>query len=179
MAGFQHLCDFCTELLPKGRGRFRGYCWTVCCTVPCAEAHGGMPIHPRPVKRRQMAPRADCGRTFTRSQDHFDVLLVGTQTGVLIDRTSETMAAVQDRGQFHGGETSTINRRQTHANDFGKPYAARQDLSPSRADSDDHPHQSPRRRQLDQVDCRSFVLPGHTLANFVEEIHSQHDVVWG
>src|ERR1051326_343797 len=26
--------------------------------------------------RRQMAPRADCGRTFPRSQDHFDAPLV-------------------------------------------------------------------------------------------------------
>src|SRR5215472_7878072 len=56
-----------------------------------------------------MAPRADCGRTFARSQNHFDAPLVATETGVLIDKTSETMATVQDRGQFHGGETSTIN----------------------------------------------------------------------
>src|SRR5215471_4807496 len=38
---------------------------------------------------RQMAARADCGRTFARSQDHFDALLVGTETGVLIDKTSK------------------------------------------------------------------------------------------
>src|SRR5215831_3925341 len=66
----------------------------------------------------KMAPRADCGRTFARSQGHFDASLVATETGVLIDKTSETMAAVQDRGQFHGGETSTINRRQTQAHDL-------------------------------------------------------------
>jgi hypothetical protein len=65
-----------------------------------------------------MAARADCGRTFARSQDYFDALLAGTETGVLIDKTSETMAAVQDRGQFHGGETSTINRAQTQAHDW-------------------------------------------------------------
>jgi hypothetical protein len=47
---------------------------------------------------------------------------------VLIDKTPEMVAAVQDRGQFHGGETSTINRRQTQSHDFGKPQAARQDL---------------------------------------------------
>jgi hypothetical protein len=68
--------------------------------------------------RRQMAARADYGRTFARSQDHFDAFLVGTEPGVLIDKTSKTMAAVQDRGQFHGakassGETSTINRPRT------------------------------------------------------------------
>jgi len=51
-----------------------------------------------------MAARADCGRTFARSHDHFDALLVGTETGVLIDKTSEMMAAVQDRGELHGGE---------------------------------------------------------------------------
>ena len=73
--------------------------------------------------RRQMAARADCGRTLARSQDHFDALLVGTETGVLIDKTSKTMAAVQDRGQFHGaksssGETSAINRIRTGARDW-------------------------------------------------------------
>src|SRR5262249_58513529 len=55
---------------------------------------------------RQMAARADCGRTFARSQDDFDALLVGTETGALIDKTSEMMAAVQDRGQFHGAKPS-------------------------------------------------------------------------
>jgi len=65
-----------------------------------------------------MAARADWGRTFARSQDHFDALLVGTEAGVLLDKTSETMAAVQDRGQFHGGETSTIDRPQTQAHDW-------------------------------------------------------------
>jgi hypothetical protein len=42
---------------------------------------------------------------------------------VLIDKTSEMMAAVQDRGQFHGakarsGETSTINRLRTWPRDW-------------------------------------------------------------
>jgi len=44
--------------------------------------------------RRQMALRADCGRTLARSHGHFDTLLVGTEVGVLVDKTSETMAAV-------------------------------------------------------------------------------------
>ena len=44
--------------------------------------------------RRQMAARADCGRTRARSHGHFDTLLVGTEVGVLVDKTSETMAAV-------------------------------------------------------------------------------------
>jgi hypothetical protein len=68
-----------------------------------------------------MAARADCCRTFARSHDYFDALLVGTETGVLINKTSETMAAIQDRGQFHGGETSTINLPQTQAHDFDRP----------------------------------------------------------
>src|SRR5215472_9645029 len=68
--------------------------------------------------RRQMAARADCSRTFARSHDHFDALLIGAETGGLIDKTSETMAAVQDRGQLHGGETSTINRPQMKAHDW-------------------------------------------------------------
>src|SRR5437899_706302 len=44
--------------------------------------------------RRQMAARADCGRTLARSHGHFDTLLVGTEVGVLVDKTSETMAPV-------------------------------------------------------------------------------------
>jgi hypothetical protein len=44
--------------------------------------------------RRQMAPRADCGRTLARSYGHFDALLVGTEVGLLVDKTPETMAAV-------------------------------------------------------------------------------------
>ncbi|MBV8834511.1 MAG: hypothetical protein JO108_35385 [Acidobacteriaceae bacterium] len=71
--------------------------------------------------RWQMAARADCGRTFAGPHNHFDALLVGTETGVLIDKTSETMAAVQDRGQFHDGETSTIDRHQTAGFTIGKP----------------------------------------------------------
>jgi hypothetical protein len=77
-----------------------------------------------------MTARADCGRTFARSQDHLDALLVGTETGVLIDKTSEMVAAVQDRSQFNGGETSTINRPQAQVHDFGKPWAASQIGSP-------------------------------------------------
>jgi len=44
--------------------------------------------------RRQMAARADCGRTLARSYCHFDALLVGTEVGMLVDKTPETMAAV-------------------------------------------------------------------------------------
>jgi hypothetical protein len=44
--------------------------------------------------RRQMAARADCGRTLARSHGDFDALLVGTEVGVLVDKTPETMAAV-------------------------------------------------------------------------------------
>ena len=31
---------------------------------------------------------------LARSHGHFDTLLVGTEVGVLVDKTSETMAAV-------------------------------------------------------------------------------------
>ena len=44
--------------------------------------------------RRQMAAGADCGRTLARPHGHFDALLVGTEVGLLIDKTPETMAAV-------------------------------------------------------------------------------------
>jgi hypothetical protein len=44
--------------------------------------------------RRQMAARADCGRTLAGSCGHFDALLVVNEAGVLVDETSETMAAV-------------------------------------------------------------------------------------
>jgi hypothetical protein len=44
--------------------------------------------------RRQMTARADCGRTPARSHGHFDTLLVGTEVGLQVDKTSETIAAV-------------------------------------------------------------------------------------
>ena len=44
---------------------------------------------------RLMAARADCGRTLARSHSHFDTLLVGAEVGVLVNKTSETMAAVR------------------------------------------------------------------------------------
>jgi hypothetical protein len=44
--------------------------------------------------RWQMATRAHCGRTLARSYGHFDAILVGTEMGLLVDKTSETMAAV-------------------------------------------------------------------------------------
>src|SRR5262245_19115309 len=86
-----------------------------------------------------MAERADCGRTFARSHDHFDAPLVGTETGAFIDKTSSTMAAVQNRGQFHGakastGEISTINRLRTWARDWRSARRPRQVLSPRTAD---------------------------------------------
>ena len=43
---------------------------------------------------RQMAARADCGRTLAGSDGHFDALLVVNEAGALVDKTSETMAAV-------------------------------------------------------------------------------------
>jgi hypothetical protein len=43
--------------------------------------------------RRQMGARADCGRPLARSRGHFDALLVGTQVGVLVDKTPETMVS--------------------------------------------------------------------------------------
>jgi len=43
---------------------------------------------------RQMAARADCGRTLAGLHGRFDTLLVGAEVGALIDKTSETMAAV-------------------------------------------------------------------------------------
>jgi len=44
--------------------------------------------------RRQMAARADCDGTLARSYGHLDALLVGTEVGLLVDKTPETMAAV-------------------------------------------------------------------------------------
>ncbi len=44
--------------------------------------------------RRQMAARADCGRTLSGSHGDFDALLVGTEVGVLVDKTPEMVAAV-------------------------------------------------------------------------------------
>jgi len=41
-----------------------------------------------------MAARADCGRTLAGSHGDFDALFVGTEVGVLVDKTPEMMAAV-------------------------------------------------------------------------------------
>jgi hypothetical protein len=57
----------------------------------------------------QMAARADCGRTLARSHGHFDTLLVGTEVGMLVNKTSETMTAVENRDQFHGAEAVATN----------------------------------------------------------------------
>jgi hypothetical protein len=59
--------------------------------------------------------RAHCDRTPARPYNHFNALLVGTETGALVDKTPKAVAAVQDRDQFNSaqagnGETSTINR---------------------------------------------------------------------
>src|SRR5690242_17426233 len=43
---------------------------------------------------RLMTTRADGGRTLTRSHGHFDALVVGAEAGLLVDKTSETVAAV-------------------------------------------------------------------------------------
>ena len=40
--------------------------------------------------RRQMASRADCDRALSRSYGYFDALVVGTEVGVLVDKTPET-----------------------------------------------------------------------------------------
>ena len=44
--------------------------------------------------RRQMAARADCGRTLARTHGQFDTLLAGTLMGVLVDKASETGTVV-------------------------------------------------------------------------------------
>jgi len=51
-----------------------------------------------------LAARADYCRTAARPHDYFDAVAVGTETGVLIGKTSESMAADRDRGQFRGGQ---------------------------------------------------------------------------
>jgi hypothetical protein len=41
-----------------------------------------------------MAARANRDRTFARTHGDFDALLVGTEVGMLVDKTPEMMAAV-------------------------------------------------------------------------------------
>ena len=45
--------------------------------------------------RRLMAARADGGRTLAWSHGYFYAFLVGTEVGVLVGKTSETMAALE------------------------------------------------------------------------------------
>ena len=79
------------------------------------------------------------------------------------------MAAVQECGQFHGGETSTINRRQTQAHDFGK--AASQDLWPRMVASGDHRRRSPRRLHA-RVTC-----PGGETGNPARDLGAEGRVL--
>src|SRR5262249_6248105 len=44
--------------------------------------------------RRPMAPRTDRGRAFARPYRYFDTLLVRGESGVMIDKSTEVMAAV-------------------------------------------------------------------------------------
>jgi hypothetical protein len=62
----------------------------VAMSLPFSHASEGLVV----AGRRQMADRADCGRTLARSHSDFDALLVGSEVSVLVNRTSETMAAV-------------------------------------------------------------------------------------
>jgi hypothetical protein len=43
---------------------------------------------------RQMATRADCGRTLVRSYGHSEALFVGAEAGALVYKTPEAIAAV-------------------------------------------------------------------------------------
>ena len=58
--------------------------------------------------RRQMAARADCGRALARSHSYFDALLVGSEAGLLINKSLKAVAAVQNCDQFHGAEASGL-----------------------------------------------------------------------
>src|SRR5258706_13616267 len=53
-----------------------------------------------------MAARADRGRTLSRPHRHLDTLLVRTEPGVLVDKSLEAVAAVENRDQFHGARAS-------------------------------------------------------------------------
>ena len=66
-----------------------------------------------------MAARADCDRTLVRSYGHFDALLVGTEVGLLVDKTARkrwqrfkiVISSMARTGAV--GETSTINPSRT------------------------------------------------------------------
>ncbi len=55
-----------------------------------------------------MAARTDRGGTLSRPHGDFDTFLVHTETGVLVDKTPEMVAAVQNRDQFHGEQAAKV-----------------------------------------------------------------------
>jgi hypothetical protein len=56
--------------------------------------------------RRQMAARTDRGGSLARPHHDLDTLLVWTEAVVLVDKSLEAVAAVENRDQFHGVEAS-------------------------------------------------------------------------
>ena len=60
-----------------------------------------------------MATRTDGRRTLARSHGYLNALLVGTEPDVVVDKTSKTMTAVENRDQFHGAEATTTISRHT------------------------------------------------------------------
>jgi hypothetical protein len=53
-----------------------------------------------------MAAGTNRRRTFARPHGDLDTLFVWTEPGVLVDKSGEAVAAVQNRGQFHSAEGS-------------------------------------------------------------------------
>jgi len=66
-----------------------------------------------------MAARADCGRALARSHGHFDTLLAGTEVGVVVHKTSETVAAFRI-------VISSMARKRAAANLYRKPLQTRE-----------------------------------------------------
>jgi hypothetical protein len=61
------------------------------------------------TRRTLMAPRTDCGRALAWPYRDLDTPFVWTEPGVLVDKSLEAVAAVQDRDQFHKLRTSSKN----------------------------------------------------------------------
>ena len=103
--------------------------------MAAAYAAAGAVDTPHGVQQENKNPQRGMNsnrRSASWSQDYFDALLVGTETGVLIDKTSKTMTAVQDRGQFRVARRRIAAKGvRTLGSRLVKATRPRQGLSPS------------------------------------------------
>jgi hypothetical protein len=107
---------------------------------------------------RQMAARADCGRTFARSHGHFDALQVGTETGVLIYKTSELVAGYlpsRAAAQLNFAAPKSPLRERLQQQRTGSPSLSEKRVPPLITDRFGSPRNEAQKNQADPASSES------------------------